>query len=220
MLQLENYINTNFLSPSVKVLNSPMWEGRLAGFVTVFEKHRSSIAFSLSLHTSLGVEAANRALLSVHQNVQSVDQKLSMLLLFRTLDSPHEKEVMKIVTTKGGAKACVDDDTILKELMSLPRGRSSINPTVRRRATSSAADRVELAQVKMEIQEDVDKSLERNRVIFDGKLELQKRQLVKELEDVVRREGDRVISALSGPHDRIIDPVSSYLEYQFRYLFL
>lgn len=194
----------------VKVLKSPIWEGRLADFVTIFEQHRLAIISSLSIRTSLGVDSANRTLSSVHQNVQSVDQKLNTLLLFRTLDSPHEKEIMKVVSTKGGAKACLDDDAILKELMTLSRGKVSPSPTASKGAKSDAADRLAFAKVKKETKEDVDDFLEKNMVHFERKLELQKRQIVKQIEDVVIREGDRVISALSGPHDRIIDSVSSY----------
>jgi hypothetical protein len=117
---------------------------------------------------------------------------------------------MKVVSTKGGAKACLDDDAILKELMTLSRAKVSPSPTASKGAKSDAADRLAFAKVKQETKEDVDDFLDKNMVHFEKKLELQKRQIVKQIEDVVIREGDRVISALSGPHDRIIDSVSSY----------
>lgn len=118
---------------------------------------------------------------------------------------------MKVVSAKGGPKACLDDDAILKELMTLSRSKVPPNPTASKGARSDAGDRLAFAKVKKETKEDVDVFLEENMVHFERKLELQKRQIVKQIENVVIREGDRVISALSGPHDRIIDSVRSYL---------
>jgi hypothetical protein len=197
------------LSSPVKVLKSPTWEGRLTDFVTIFEQHRASIVFALSVHTSLGVDTANRVLAGVHQNVESTDEKLTMLLLFRTLDSPYEKELMKVIAAKGGAKACLSDDVALEELMVFQRSKKAAS---RGAKPSTSADRVALDQMKKEMKEDLGDSLRKNMEIFGRKLEVQKRQLLQEMEGVVGREGDRIISALAGPLDLIIDSVSSYLE--------
>jgi hypothetical protein len=147
-------------------------------------------------------------------------EKLTMLLLFRTLDSPHEQELMKIVATNDGSKACLSNDAVLKELMMLRSGKDVANPTVGRRENFGAAERFALVQMKKELEEDEEKSLEKNMRLFERKLEVQKKQLVKEIENIVIREGDRVISALSGPHEHIIDSVSSYFEFQHYYLAL
>jgi len=116
---------------------------------------------------------------------------------------------MKIISMKGGPKACLDDDAILKELMLSSGSKVSPNPTTNSGAKSVAADRFAFSRVKKDTKEDVDDCLEKNMAHFERKLELQKRQIVKEIGEVVRREGDRVISALLGPYDRIVDSVRS-----------
>lgn len=190
------YAKKNIL---VKVLKSPIWEGRLTNFVTIFEQHRASILFALSVHTSLGVDTANRTLAGVHQTVESTDEKLTMLLLFRKLDSPREKELMKVIAAKGGANACLNDDVALEELMAFR------NPGSRGTKPSTSADLAALDQMKKEMKEDVGDSLRKNMELFRRKLEVQKRQLLQEIEGVVSREGDRIISALAGPLNDIID---------------
>ncbi|KZP16060.1 hypothetical protein FIBSPDRAFT_66010 [Athelia psychrophila] len=60
-----------------------------------------------------------------------------------------------------------------------------------------------LNPLKTELNQDVDEGLEKNMVVFRRQLDVQTRQL----EDIVIREGDRVIAAVtSGPHERILDP--------------
>ena len=72
---------------------------------------------------------------------------------------------------------------------------------------SSSSDG-DLAVLKKELHEDVDKSFEKNMIIFQRKMDVQRRQLAAAISDVVIRQGDRVINAMSsGPHERIIDMV-------------
>jgi hypothetical protein len=150
------------------------------------------------------MDRANATLREVDQSVRAVDEKLNMILLFRRLESPHEKELMKAIDAKGGVDACLEDDAALKDLMSIYNKQSGSPGN--QGNLSGATSFVEL---RKELTEDFEQSLEKNLVVFERKLELQKRQIVIDLELVVQREGDRVISAVtSGPHDRILDPVS------------
>jgi hypothetical protein len=71
-----------------------------------------------------------------------------------------------------------------------------------------ADDAEALANLKQELQEGVDESLSKNMVSFERMVEVQKRQLLEGVKDVVAHQSDRVISTIiSGPHDRIIDKV-------------
>jgi hypothetical protein len=71
----------------------------------------------------------------------------------------------------------------------------------------------EIIELKKELDEDVDETLQKNMIAFERKLQVQKQQLVQ-LEIVVRRQGDRVITAMgSGPHDGLLDPVSFFVFY-------
>jgi hypothetical protein len=148
------------------------------------------------------------------------------VLLFRFLESPKEKEMMKLIEAKGGAKKCLDDDKLFGELVASSEGTQSesgsseTHSTVisqkaagsQRTAGSGKESRVDaalLSSLRKDLNTDLDVSLERNRGIFDRKFEEQKKQL-EELKAVVRRESDRVISAVAaGPHDRILDQVGA-----------
>ncbi|KAG8857178.1 hypothetical protein FRC20_000315 [Serendipita sp. 405] len=146
----------------------------------------------------VGVEEANVKLENLGDTVQSIDEGVNMLKLLRVLDSPREKELWKLVKQKGGPKACLEDDNILKELAT---SRSS-----QLQNSQGVVDNVKLGEVKQSLKEDVDKSLTANFTVFEKKLELQRAQLVSAMDRIVQRESDRVLSAItSGPHDRVVD---------------
>jgi hypothetical protein len=174
---------------------------RLADSAAIFSNRRKELALALSIHTTLGVDTANVAIRDVRQSVNVIEEKLNLILLFRKLETPQEKELMKQVDARGGVEACLDDDEALQELMTISQKRDNRNAT----------DETELfAQVKKELMEDIEQILEKNMVIFERKLAVQVEQLIAGLTSVVQREGDRVISAINaGSHDRIIDPVSN-----------
>jgi hypothetical protein len=52
--------------------------------------------------TSLGMDAANYTLVDMHDSVRTVEEKLNMILLFRKLESPHEKELLRLIDKRGG----------------------------------------------------------------------------------------------------------------------
>ncbi|EGO19294.1 hypothetical protein SERLADRAFT_358650, partial [Serpula lacrymans var. lacrymans S7.9] len=187
----------------VKVFKGPIWEDRLAGFVDTFVERRKEIELALSIHTTLGVDNANQTLAGLTEGLRAVNAKLDMLLLFRKLDSAQEKEISKIMAeTKGGAKACIDNDDTLQKLILIGRKKDKSS-----KAASAPLDPHILVAVRNDILEDLDKTLSNNMELFDRKMAVQKRQLVEELNVVVHREGDRIISAVaSGSHDKLIDP--------------
>jgi hypothetical protein len=200
----------------VKVLKGPIYDGRLADYAARFAERRQQIQQALAMHTALGVDNINRTLAEVHQSIRAVDEKMDMLLLFEKLNSPHEKEIMKFIESKGGAKACLADDTILKELSYV---NESLDPTsalsaLRRDGGLSARRSQNLDYkafyiLRKDLREDVQEALQKNMAVFERKLDVQKKQIIQSIEGVVQREGDRIITAVtSGPHNRIIDPVS------------
>lgn len=63
--------------------------------------------------------------------------------------------------------------------------------------------------LRNDLREDVQDALQSNRAIYERKLNVQKAQILSAIRGIVHRENDRVITAvISGPHDRIVDPVS------------
>ena len=169
-----------------------------------FVEHRKTLEMSLALHTTLGVDSANKKLDEHSNQLRSIEQKLDMALLFRKLDTAREKDVQKFIDDHGGAKACIDNDELLEELV-LKSGESLSRFSGResgRRSNDLPDIKKKLAK---ELQEDLDEAFKRNMVLFERKLEVQNKQLT----DIVQQESDHIISTLmAGAHDRITDPVS------------
>ncbi|KAJ6570836.1 hypothetical protein DFH09DRAFT_1462750 [Mycena vulgaris] len=180
----------------VKVLKGPIWEGRLVKFVGIFTKRRSEFEFALSIHTALGVDAANKTLLGV-------DAKIDMMMkMFQQFASPAQKEMSRMIEQRGGA-ACLDNDAALRELNDHEVKSEEGNTTYAGRTTKAS----DLADLKADLHTDPDAAIEQNMVKFTRKFEVQKRQIIDELSRVIEHQGDRIISAVTaGPHDRIIDP--------------
>jgi hypothetical protein len=197
----------------VKVLNGPIWEGRLLKFVGLFTKRRSQFEFALTIHTSLGVDAANKTLGDVDKTTQEVNAKMDMMMkMFQSFVLPEAKEISRFVDQKGGAKAFQENDKLLKELNGFEQktGSPATGGTpAEHKAGGKASD---FEDLKDDLHIDPDVAMDKNMSVFSRKFEMQQRQLKEEMERVVRREGDRVIGAVtSGPHDKIIDPVSLHI---------
>jgi len=72
----------------------------------------------------------------------------------------------------------------------------------------SSANNGDLVELKKELHEDVDRSFEKNMAVFQGKLDVQRRQLEAAISDVVIQQSNRLINIVSsGPHDHIVDVV-------------
>lgn len=108
----------------VKILKGPIYEQRLAGFATVFQDRHREIQMALLLHAGQSLDSITVELAEVAKNVQSTNAKLNMTALFRKLDSVEEKELIKLVESKGGASKCMEDDNVIVELIS---ARQQIN---------------------------------------------------------------------------------------------
>ncbi|KAJ7701822.1 hypothetical protein B0H17DRAFT_1176328 [Mycena rosella] len=191
----------------VKVLKSAVWEGKLVKFTGTFTKRRSEFEFALSIHTALGVDAANQTLGSVDKTTQEMNLKMDMMMkMFQQFVAPEQKEMMRIVEQKGGLQACQENDKILKELCDL-EAKSTTSGVGAPQSAKSGAKTSALEDLKDDLMSDIDAAMEKNLTVFSRKFEVQKRQIVDELTKVVEREGDRVISAITaGPHDKILDP--------------
>ncbi|KAJ6560234.1 hypothetical protein B0H19DRAFT_1146862 [Mycena capillaripes] len=185
----------------VKVLKGPIWEGRLVKFCGLFTQRRAEFEFALSIHTALGVDAANKTLGDVEKTTQEINNKMELMMrMFQQFTTPEQKDIMKVVESKGGLKACQENDKILKELNDM---ENVGNPS----SAAGLGKSSNLADLKEDLHLDPDAAMEKNMAVFARKFEVQKRQIIDELSRVVQREGDRVISAVTaGPHDKILDP--------------
>ena len=180
-------------------------------FSGTFTKRRAEFEFALTIHTARGVDAANKTIGDVDQTTRAMNEKMDMMMkLFEKFVPSEEKEMEKLIARKGGAKACQEDDKILQELSELKSGNSvPVGPPQggRRAGAKMSSD---LDDIKEDLRLDPAAAMEKNMEVFSRKFELQKEQIVHEMELLVVREGDRVISAVTaGPHDKIVDPVST-----------
>ena len=118
-----------------------------------------------------------------------------MLQLFQKLLTPEQKKLADIIEKKGG-NAVLDDEHALEELAAV---EASLSPP---------SGRFDLSEIRYEINEDPANAIEKNAEFFGRKFDIQRRQIEEDVARAMRREGDRIISAVTaGPHDRIVDPV-------------
>jgi hypothetical protein len=202
----------------VKIFAGPIWEGRLVEFVGVFTKRRDEFKLALTIHTTVGVDAANLKLDIVNELTAEVSRKhvlclfiLSvkevltayirtdvMLQLFKEFITPQQRELVAKVEKKGG-DAALRSKEAMEELAS-----DEYKITAPLGSQNDGGCRFDLIELEQEIKGDPNKAIEKNTEVFYRKFEVQRR----EIEDIVHREGDRIILAVKeGPHDRVDDPV-------------
>jgi len=123
-----------------------------------------------------------------------------MLQMFQKLLTPEQKKLADMIEKKGG-NAVLDNEGVMKELAAV---EASLSPTSGRHGT----DRFDLAEIQHEIKDDPTDAIDKNAEFFNRKFDMQRRQIEEDIARAVRREGDRIITAVTaGPHDRIVDPV-------------
>ena len=59
----------------VKIFAGPIWEGRLVEFVGIFTKRREEFEFTLTIHTTIGVDAANLKLDTVNERTAELTRR-------------------------------------------------------------------------------------------------------------------------------------------------
>jgi len=117
--------------------------------------------------------------------------------------TPEQRRLTFLVKQKGGDVA-IHDRRAMEELWNEEAMISAPVESDRNRSTK----KFNLDEIRREIQGDPTEAIEKNKESFDGKFRVQLRQIQEDIERAVKRQGDRVISAVTGgPHDRIVDQV-------------
>jgi hypothetical protein len=133
-----------------------------------------------------------------------------MMNMFDKLMSTEEKDMAKLVHRKGGAKTCLDDDKRLQELINELKPGSSVpvgSQVVRKSAAKTSSD---LEDLKDDLHLEPKAAMEMNMEIFLAKFDLQTDRIKRDMQLLLTREGDRIIVAVTaGPHNKIVDPVST-----------
>lgn len=127
-----------------------------------------------------------------------------MLQLFQKLVTPEQEKMNAFIQSKGIQN--YKEETNLKELIEYEaRLTPSKNPMAHN-------EEITASEVQREIEQDPNAAIKSNAELFDRKFEIQRRQIKAEISRAMHREGDRIISAVTGgPGDRIIDPVRTFL---------
>ncbi|KAG6908276.1 hypothetical protein DXG01_005482 [Tephrocybe rancida] len=178
-----------------KYLKSVIYEARLAECAKHFVEFGIGLQRALSIHTVIGVDAANTKLDEQNTQLQGIQQQMQDIFLL--LESPHEKEIRNLIQSSGGARASIMDNKVLQTLVDKSE---EITVNISSRGGQSLQETKEA--LLTELSEDVDKVLQQNLVLFLGKLDIQ----FQELENAIATQGDRIIAFLTGGHDRIFDP--------------
>ncbi|KAJ7744673.1 hypothetical protein B0H16DRAFT_1559793 [Mycena metata] len=165
-----------------KFIRAKDYEERFGDFIKKFDGHQRSLTLELTTHTAIAVDTANDKLDVQRHDLVIIKDLIERL--FRKLDTADERAVQTFIDAKGGAKACIDSDPLLKELAE-KTGESleSLLPARAHKADSVRGD--ERRRV-----------LEDARTDFNRKLKAQETQLT----GVIEFTGTRVISAL---YDRL-----------------
>ena len=179
-----------------RAFRSSKYEESLAEYSDSFAKHRESIRLALLMHTTHGVDNANLGLSRVENEIRGLGEKLNMLLVFKQLDSPRERELKEYVKARGGS----EDDGTLQDMISLYRKSDP--------GLADGSSIPTLAEIRKELAEDWEESLARNLVAFKEALKEQEAKIVFEVQGIVNLQTDKIIGHLdSRPHDQIHDLV-------------
>ena len=129
-----------------------------------------------------------------------------MLQLFQEFVTPEQKKLATMVEKMGG-EAALENELSMRELADAEVALSAPSGSESRHSKTRPYDLVELQQ---EIKGSPEEAIEQNAELFSRKFDIQRRQIVEDIERSMTRHGDRIISAVTaGPHDRIVDSVGS-----------
>ncbi|KAK7029940.1 kinase domain-containing protein [Favolaschia claudopus] len=195
----DQYLNKGSLA---KMIKSKIYEGRLEDFMGKFDQHRQKLMLFLQAHIAVSVDDAIEKLDGQTGELRLIKHMVEAL--FRKLDTPREREVQKFIIAKGGAKACLDNDSYLKELIEKSGEKlSSFDPKQSGKGDLATARKM----LDAELKEDFDKALAKHTDIFLRKLDAHEKQLT----DVIDETGEHVISVVigylsGGIHAKVKDP--------------
>lgn len=129
-----------------------------------------------------------------------------MLQLFQQkFVTPEQMDVSIYIQTKGITSSFKDEEAV-ESLLEYERKVSTSQDLEKLHALKH--EDTSSSELRREIAEDPEAAIKTNAEFFDRKFEIQRRQIEADIARAVRREGDRIISAVtSGPHDRIVDTV-------------
>ena len=127
--------------------------------------------------------------------------------MFQKFVTPEQRRLACLVRQKGG-NAIIDNEQVMRELSDAEAAVSAPVGMERHRPVK----KFDFAEIQHEIRDDPAVAIRKNAEFFNRKFNVQRRQIQEDIEHAVSREGDRIISAVTGgPHERILDPVGMFV---------
>jgi hypothetical protein len=122
--------------------------------------------------------------------------------IFRRLDTPLEARALSFVKRQGDVKAWINVTATLAAFVELTGRRMASFDPARMKSTDRASQYLK-RKLNRELEESLDKALEKHRAFFSGKLVLHRAQLTKSIST-----GECVVVELRATEARIIDSIS------------
>ncbi|KIK58948.1 hypothetical protein GYMLUDRAFT_262272 [Collybiopsis luxurians FD-317 M1] len=101
----------------VKLLKSPIYEGRFAGYIDTFVDRRTELHTALSMFTAHKIHSAFSVLEKNQEVLESIHESIRFIFEKLRTQSPLEQELWKVIEEKGGLEKCAQDDSALSELI-------------------------------------------------------------------------------------------------------
>ncbi|KAJ6476220.1 hypothetical protein C8R45DRAFT_373523 [Mycena sanguinolenta] len=115
----DKYSKTSFLG---QLFKSPIYNERFSEFIETFETHKNELDHKMLLITTIRVHSAGEEISHMHKTVKSTDQHVKTLVLLQRLQSPLEQRLWKAIKEYGGPEACLADERIIENLVSMTQG--------------------------------------------------------------------------------------------------
>ncbi|KAF9441858.1 hypothetical protein P691DRAFT_682710, partial [Macrolepiota fuliginosa MF-IS2] len=190
------YLKKGFI---VRTLKSPIYEGRLGGYMTKFMDYRDQLDKTLTVRMASGINEMSEKLDAHSSALRSISDELKSL--FRKLDTQREREVIEYIERNGGANAIVERSELVQGL--IKKSGETVEGLVDKvPAGKSAVDSFK-EKLRKELSEDINVVLQRNLMHFRQKLDVQEINIKEALE----KQGKYIVNTLSeGTHNKIKDP--------------
>ncbi|KAH9474631.1 hypothetical protein JR316_0013095 [Psilocybe cubensis] len=170
---ITHFMNRKFV---YKLILAKGYEKKFASHIETFAQRRAELQAVISEYTAIGISTANITLDGISKKVQVADDKLDVImsLLFRSVDTPREREVFKFLQQNGGPEKCVNDLDLLPKLIA----KAGESPKTGKVAVSDQQELEELRKdLSKALSEDLDKVLETHYARFEKVLQVQNNNL-------------------------------------------
>ncbi|TFK50545.1 hypothetical protein OE88DRAFT_1736072 [Heliocybe sulcata] len=196
----------------VKLWKSFEWAPRFTGFSQSFQRRSSSLQLRIAAVTVTnvnnviaGMAAMKLTIDAIGVDVKSLNDREKMLMMFDACRSPKEMELQRRIESRRGLDQWAEKDFAELVLASekIDSNSTALASLGSQRGSSEEIVKKLVYSARKQLRDDVDTVLAKNEEVFERKF----RSQMKDIEDEIHNESDRIIRSLSsGSHDRIVDP--------------